>query len=279
MVCMSPAPINTCDIWCETCISWFLFCCFEVALPLPLLSLYCDVILLLLLRFLFWFLCLCCCSVLNGMVLTWNEQHPFELYRQGEHSWSLLSACVMLGALWMSAHHRWGINNNKTTKSIDDDGCLSPRVRVCFPCDWWKLTIFQLAYNYNWLILSSGESVESQTTDRPHCIELNQNVPPKNPTTRQKQSASCSLSRVFLFFHRSQHTHAKKKRICIILRYRQFQLLCENSKSATILEKRSHQTCRSVTMMANTVCKTVWLLPVRSVHYCVHWPPIPHNSD
>lgn len=26
MACMSPAPINTCDIWCETCISWFHFC-------------------------------------------------------------------------------------------------------------------------------------------------------------------------------------------------------------------------------------------------------------
>lgn len=164
---------------------------------LPLLSFYCDVILLLLLRF--YFILVLLSWVLHGMVLTWNE--PSHL--NSIDKVSIREVCYPL----LSFN-----NNNKVNDDDDDDdGCLSPRVRVCFPCDWWKLTIFQLAYNYNWLILSSGESVESQTTDRPHWT-LNWIEMCRRKNQQQgKKSASCSLSYVFLFLRRSQHTREKNE--------------------------------------------------------------------
>lgn len=79
MACMSPAPINTCDIWCETCISWFLFCFRAANAAAAAAALFLLVhLLLILLSF------GCVCSSIRPMIVEhWAlralcVQHPFR---------------------------------------------------------------------------------------------------------------------------------------------------------------------------------------------------------
>lgn len=130
MACMSPAPINTCDIWCETCISWFHFCVSVCRIFV------CS----------FGFLLSSIFAIKT--TTTSNGSHKCAHPLSQPNSWLVQS---------VHTAHCQCQNIVFTIKQKDD--CLSVCCAVCF---MWLMKIdnISMAYNYNWLILSSGESRE-----------------------------------------------------------------------------------------------------------------------
>lgn len=137
MACMSPAPINTCDIWCETCISWFLF----VVVLLLFASTGC---------------CWWWCSSFFGSFFsnrrktarerthTHRQQYSERFVYKYPCAFHFQSAHIVSANLW-GLHIRQSRNKTKG---------------LCLRLFMWLMKIdnISMAYNYNWLILSSGES-------------------------------------------------------------------------------------------------------------------------
>lgn len=165
---------------------------------------------------------------------------PFGLFQCGTH-------CQLAERIIIN-----GINKQNITK-----GQQRRLSSLCFcVCFMWLMKIdnISMAYNYNWLILSSGESWAQTTRPKRIKSELSRRV-----------AGKCMWLSIFLALSPafSSLIGLWSKWICIILRYLSIVMYVRTEIAIFVNGDRNHKRKSShqtivVTVMANTVSRIIW---------------------